>query len=140
MKARLYEDSDGGLWLVVSTTPRGGGYMRPIWTNRAVGPGNATEPGRDCGHTGLDHCNSIHCRRWFCRLPRTKLGRLLLQGHTLRVYLTPAPRLHRRLEGEGLLACARRYLKRRRVQLHAMGLKLATHPHMADLYGRWSVR
>lgn len=131
MKIYLSEDARGGLHLVVATTPRGAGYMRPLWTDRNKGPGNATQAGQDCGHAGLDHCNSGHCRRWFCRLPRTRLGRLLLQGHTMRVYLGPAPRLQSSLKG---------YLFNLRLQVHAMDLALRVHPHMTHLYSLVSVR
>jgi hypothetical protein len=116
MRARIDRDDLGDLWITMDTGP-GAGYMGPWWVSRNEGPGAATQPGRNCGHTGLSHCNSIHCGRWWCRFPSSMIGRLLMAGHSLRVWLGPDPRMQNDLQG---------YLWNARTHLHAMRLKRLT--------------
>jgi hypothetical protein len=117
-----YDDGIGGLtgrWLAVYLGP-GCGYMRNVWVSRCSGPGNATAPGRDCGHAGLNHCNSIHCRRWICNLPKAPVIGWLLRGHTFRIWLGPA-------KSSGGL---RGWWFNLRTTLAGIRQKAATHPHM----------
>jgi len=65
----------------------GWGYMHAWWTKLDRGPGNATKPGTNCGHRGIYHCNSGHCKRAYCNLiPRVPL---ISRGATLRVWVGP---------------------------------------------------
>jgi len=121
--------SSDGKWLSLHLGP-GAGYMRPVWTKRNKGPGLATEPGRDCGHIGLDHCWSAYCRRWFCQLHAAPVIGWLLRGHTLRIWCGPT------WEKVGTLA----WFRHARVILHSMGLKRQTNPWSAWLYSPVSFR
>lgn len=53
--------SSTGRWLYV----RFGNYN--LSTSLIAGPGNATSPGNNCGHSFPNCCNSMHCRQVWCK-------------------------------------------------------------------------
>ncbi len=122
----------GGKTLVISFGG-GNGYMNKFWCDLDNGPGNATQPNTPCGHTGLKRCNSCHCTRAFCNLPKVPVIGFFLKGHTFRLWIG-AKRYQNTPLSKWWQDCKRdfSYLKRMR--------DLQREPRNKDLYSILSFR
>jgi hypothetical protein len=124
----VYDPDMAGTTFLTVHVGRGSGYLAKWYSDLNKGPGRATEPGQDCGHTGLDHCNSAYCKRPWCNVQGRPLAGLLVKGHTFRLWT-----------GARWRAGLATWLEDSRTHYHALRLRQACHPY-SNIYKLISAR